>query len=97
MYYVGFATCTILASMILYQGLNTHDPTEILSLICGFLLEFISVALLTISRNADSTAAMKKKKRKKGKKHRASSDYERVNFTIGNDDEEDEGVELRSI
>ncbi|KAF3397445.1 putative magnesium transporter NIPA7 [Talaromyces pinophilus] len=95
MYYVGFATCTISASMILYQGLNTHDPTEIISLICGFLLEFVSVALLTISRNDDSAA------QKRGKWRRSASvDYERVGssttsrFAVG--DEEDE-VELRSI
>ncbi|EED13890.1 conserved hypothetical protein [Talaromyces stipitatus ATCC 10500] len=90
MYYVGFATCTISASMILYQGLNTHDPMEIISLICGFLLEFVSVALLTISRSDDATA--------RRKKSRVSADYERVNnsntFAVG-DDEDD--VELRSV
>jgi hypothetical protein len=75
--------------MILYQGLNTHDPTEILSLICGFLLEFVSVALLTISRNDDSEA-------QKGKRRTSSVDYERVNnFAVGGDEEDE--VELRSI
>ncbi|KAE8547889.1 hypothetical protein TMatcc_009712 [Talaromyces marneffei ATCC 18224] len=88
MYYVGFATCTISASMILYQGLNTHDPTEIISLICGFLLEFVSVALLTISRNDDSAVS-------KGKRRTSSVDYERVDFAIGGDEEDE--VELRSI
>lgn len=92
MYYVGFATCTISASMILYQGLNTHDPTEIISLICGFLLEFVSVALLTISRRDDSAA-------QKGKRRTSSSvDYERVggDFAVADGDEEDV-FELRSL
>lgn len=79
--------------MILYQGLNTHDPTEIISLICGFLLEFVSVALLTISRNDDSAA-------QKGKRRTSASvDYERVasgGFAVGDGEEEDE-VELRPI
>ena len=91
MYYVGFATCTISASMILYQGLNPHDPTEIISLICGFLLEFVSVALLTISRNDKSAA-------QRGKRRTSSPvDYERVEnrFAVGGDEEDD--VELRSI
>ncbi|KAH8703808.1 magnesium transporter [Talaromyces proteolyticus] len=53
-FYVGFTTCTLSASFIFYQGINTDDPTNILSLICGFLLDFMGVAILTLSKNADS-------------------------------------------
>lgn len=49
-YYVGFTTCTLSASMILYQGLNTSNSTSIISMTCGFLLNFAGVTLLTLSK-----------------------------------------------
>ncbi|KAE8329952.1 hypothetical protein BDV24DRAFT_121383 [Aspergillus arachidicola] len=50
MYYVGFTTCTLTASIIFYQGLNTSDWTSITSMMCGFLLNFIGISLLTLSK-----------------------------------------------
>ncbi|OKL62953.1 hypothetical protein UA08_01972 [Talaromyces atroroseus] len=88
MYYVGFTTCTLSASFIFYQGLNTNDPTNIISLICGFLLEFVGIALLTISRYDDGsgTAANQSQTR--------TGDYQVV---ARNDDEVEHDVELRSV
>ncbi|CAG8117406.1 unnamed protein product [Penicillium olsonii] len=54
MYYVGFTTCTLSASIIFYQGLNTSNWTSILSMICGFLLNFTGISLLTLSKTASS-------------------------------------------
>lgn len=53
MYYVGFTTCTIVASTILFQGFNTTDPANTISLIVGFIVIFLGVHLLNISRNPD--------------------------------------------
>ncbi|KAG8984906.1 hypothetical protein FRB90_005073 [Tulasnella sp. 427] len=53
MYYVGFTTCTIVASTILFQGFNTTDPANSVSLITGFIIIFIGVHLLNISRKPD--------------------------------------------
>jgi len=50
MYYVGFSTATIVASMILFQGLNTSGGVTTVSLICGFIITFLGVHLLNISR-----------------------------------------------
>ncbi len=50
MYYVGFSTATIVASMILFQGLNTSGGVMTVSLICGFIITFLGVHLLNISR-----------------------------------------------
>ncbi|CRG82943.1 Magnesium transporter NIPA2 [Talaromyces islandicus] len=54
-FYVGFTTCTLSASFIFYKGVNTDNLTNIFSLVCGFLLDFIGVAVLTLSKNEDST------------------------------------------
>ncbi|KAJ5963992.1 uncharacterized protein N7479_003868 [Penicillium vulpinum] len=54
MYYVGFTTCTLSASIIFYQGLNTSNWTSIISMICGFLLNFTGISLLTLSKTAPS-------------------------------------------
>ncbi|CDO71159.1 hypothetical protein BN946_scf184845.g29 [Trametes cinnabarina] len=35
MYYVGFSTATIVASVILFQGFNTDDPANSISLLAG--------------------------------------------------------------
>lgn len=87
MYYVGFTICTLSASFIFYQGLNTDDVTNILSLICGFLLEFVGIALLTLSRRDG-----KRHPHRRVVKRRRSEQYRAV---AGDDDDDD--VELRSI
>ncbi|KAF5356603.1 hypothetical protein D9758_008286 [Tetrapyrgos nigripes] len=58
MYYVGFSTATIIASLILFQGFNTTDTTNTVSLLCGFIVTFLGVHILNLSRranNADDT------------------------------------------
>lgn len=52
MYYVGFSSATIVASLILFQGFNTTDGTNTLSLLCGFIVTFLGVHLLNLSRKA---------------------------------------------
>jgi len=52
-YYVCFSTATIVASLILFQGFNTTDAANTLSLITGFLTTFLGVHLLNISRQPD--------------------------------------------
>ncbi|KAH8102237.1 DUF803-domain-containing protein [Cristinia sonorae] len=54
MYYVGFSTATIVASVILFQGFNTDDPANSISLLAGFAITFLGVHLLEISRKPDS-------------------------------------------
>ncbi|GAB7341887.1 hypothetical protein MBLNU457_g0199t1 [Dothideomycetes sp. NU457] len=50
LYYVTFTTCTLLASFILFQGFNTTDAINTISLLCGFLVIFTGVYLLNLSR-----------------------------------------------
>lgn len=50
MYYVGFSTATIIASVILFQGFNTDNPANSISLLAGFITTFLGVHLLEISR-----------------------------------------------
>ncbi|GAA5814991.1 hypothetical protein MFLAVUS_008495 [Mucor flavus] len=45
-YFVCFTTATIVASAILFHGFNTDNPTNIASLICGFVIIFTGVYLL---------------------------------------------------
>jgi len=52
MYYVGFSSATIVASLILFQGFNTTDGTNTLSLLCGFIVTFLGVHLLNLSRKS---------------------------------------------
>ena len=54
MYYVGFSSATIVASLILFQGFNTTDATSIMSLITGFIVTFLGVHLLNLSRLSES-------------------------------------------
>jgi magnesium transporter len=89
MYYVGFTICTLSASFIFYQGLNTNDPTNIISLICGFLLEFVGIALLTISRYDDGTGAIA------NQSQTGTGDYHAV--APNYDEELGHDVELRSL
>lgn len=53
-YYVFFTTATIIASAILFQGFNTTSAVNTISLICGFLIIFMGVYLLNISRQAEA-------------------------------------------
>lgn len=48
-YYVTFTTATIVASLILFQGFNTTDAVNTISLIDGFLVTFFGVHLLNSS------------------------------------------------
>ncbi len=50
LYYVCFSTATIVASLILFQGLNTDDPVNTVTLIVGFIIIFIGMHLLELSR-----------------------------------------------
>lgn len=45
-YFVFFTTATIIASAILFQGFNTDNPVNTVSLICGFIIIFSGVYLL---------------------------------------------------
>ncbi|TRM60453.1 magnesium transporter NIPA-domain-containing protein [Schizophyllum amplum] len=51
MYFVGFTTSTLVASLILFQGFNTASPGSTLSLLCGFIITFLGVHLLNYSRD----------------------------------------------
>lgn len=51
LYYVTFTTFTLCASFILFQGFNTTDPVNTISLLCGFLIIFSGVYLLNLSRD----------------------------------------------
>ncbi|KAI0778769.1 DUF803-domain-containing protein [Trametes elegans] len=57
MYYVGFSTATIVASIILFQGINTDDPANSLSLLAGFVTTFLGVHLLELSRSPSGSRA----------------------------------------
>ncbi|KAF8329425.1 magnesium transporter NIPA-domain-containing protein [Cantharellus anzutake] len=52
-YYVGFSSATIIASLILFRGFNTSDHVNIVSLIAGFIVTFLGVHLLNLSRKPD--------------------------------------------
>ncbi|KAL1747418.1 magnesium transporter NIPA-domain-containing protein [Schizophyllum fasciatum] len=51
MYFVGFTTSTLVASLILFQGFNTASAGSTLSLLCGFIITFLGVHLLNYSRD----------------------------------------------
>ncbi|PAV20420.1 hypothetical protein PNOK_0304700 [Pyrrhoderma noxium] len=55
MYYVGFSSATIVASLILFQGLNTSDGVASTTLLCGFIITFLGVHLLNLSRVPESS------------------------------------------
>lgn len=57
MYYVCFSTATIIASVILFQGFNTTDPANSISLLAGFITTFLGVHLLEISRKPEAITA----------------------------------------
>ncbi|RXW15402.1 hypothetical protein EST38_g10448 [Candolleomyces aberdarensis] len=53
MYYVGFSTATLVASIILFQGFNTDDTANAVSLLTGFVVTFLGVHLLNLSRTPE--------------------------------------------
>ncbi|KZS97161.1 DUF803-domain-containing protein [Sistotremastrum niveocremeum HHB9708] len=53
-YYVCFTTATITASLIMFQGFNTTDGVNTVSLLMGFITTFLGVHLLNISRTHDN-------------------------------------------
>lgn len=58
MYYVGFSTATIVASLILFQGFNTTGGTNTVTLLAGFIVTFLGVHLLNLSRKPDPPTAI---------------------------------------
>ncbi|KAJ7636886.1 magnesium transporter NIPA-domain-containing protein [Roridomyces roridus] len=58
LYYVGFSSATIVASLILFQGFNTTDATNTVSLICGFIVTFLGVHILNLSMMDESAQAL---------------------------------------
>lgn len=59
LYYVTFTTATLCASFILFKGFNTTEPVNTISLICGFIIIFLGVYMLNISRIDDKSAGLK--------------------------------------
>lgn len=53
MYYVCFSTATIVASLILFQGFNTDNPSNTISLLAGFAVTFLGIHLLELSRKPE--------------------------------------------
>ena len=51
LYYVTFTTAVLSASFILFQGFNTTDRVNTVSLLSGFLIIFTGVYLLNLSQN----------------------------------------------
>ncbi|KAJ7074981.1 magnesium transporter NIPA-domain-containing protein [Mycena belliarum] len=58
LYYVGFCSATIVASLILFQGFNTTDATNTFSLLCGFIVTFLGVHILNVSMLEESAQAI---------------------------------------
>ena len=56
MYFFGFTTATIAASLILFQGFNTTSGTTPFSLLVGFIVTFLGGHLLNFSRKAQDVA-----------------------------------------
>ncbi|KAJ7910868.1 magnesium transporter NIPA-domain-containing protein [Mycena leptocephala] len=56
-YYVGFCTATIVASLILFKGFNTTSASNTVSLLCGFIVTFLGVHVLNLAMLDESAAA----------------------------------------
>ncbi|KAL8279752.1 hypothetical protein RQP46_007847 [Phenoliferia psychrophenolica] len=54
-YFVGFSTATIIASTILFHGLNTTGGQNTISLLCGLYIISLGVYLLNISRSENES------------------------------------------
>ncbi|GAA6044020.1 hypothetical protein JCM8097_004304 [Rhodosporidiobolus ruineniae] len=59
-YFVGFSTCTLVASIILFHGLNTSGGSNTLSLLCGLYIISLGVYLLNLSRSENESAASRR-------------------------------------
>ncbi|KAJ6452655.1 DUF803-domain-containing protein [Mycena sanguinolenta] len=55
-YYVGFCSATIVASLILFKGFNTSSASNTVSLLCGFVVTFLGVHVLNIAMLDESLA-----------------------------------------
>ncbi|KAJ7749747.1 DUF803-domain-containing protein [Mycena metata] len=56
-YYVGFCTATIVASLILFKGFNTTSATNTVSLLAGFVVTFLGVHVLNLAMLDEAEAA----------------------------------------
>ncbi|KAJ6529624.1 magnesium transporter NIPA-domain-containing protein [Mycena capillaripes] len=56
MYYVGFCSATIVASLILFKGFNTTSASNTVSLLCGFIVTFLGVHILNLAMLEESAA-----------------------------------------
>ncbi|KAJ7799113.1 magnesium transporter NIPA-domain-containing protein [Mycena leptocephala] len=56
-YYVGFCTATIVASLILFQGFNNPSASSTVSLLSGFIVTFLGVHILNLAMLDESEAA----------------------------------------
>ncbi|KAJ7870358.1 DUF803-domain-containing protein [Mycena leptocephala] len=56
-YYVGFCTATIVASLILFKGFNTTSASNTVSLLSGFIVTFLGVHILNLAMLDESEAA----------------------------------------
>ncbi|KAJ7689063.1 magnesium transporter NIPA-domain-containing protein [Mycena rosella] len=56
-YYVGFCTATIVASLILFKGFNTTSASSTVSLLSGFIITFLGVYILNLAMLDESEAA----------------------------------------
>ncbi|GAA5918907.1 hypothetical protein JCM1841_006673 [Sporobolomyces salmonicolor] len=54
-YFVGFSSCTLLASIILFHGLNTTGGSNTVSLLCGLFVICLGVYLLNLSRSENES------------------------------------------
>ncbi|KAK4057733.1 hypothetical protein OIO90_001381 [Microbotryomycetes sp. JL221] len=59
-YFVGFSTCTLIASVILFHGLNTEGGSNTASLLCGLFVISMGVYLLNLSRSENESSGPNK-------------------------------------
>ncbi|KAK4050470.1 hypothetical protein OIV83_003540 [Microbotryomycetes sp. JL201] len=59
-YFVGFSTCTLIASVILFHGLNTDGGSNTVSLLCGLFVISMGVYLLNLSRSENENSGPNK-------------------------------------
>ncbi|KAM0793672.1 hypothetical protein ACM66B_001101 [Microbotryomycetes sp. NB124-2] len=59
-YFVGFSTCTLIASVILFHGLNTDGGANTVSLLCGLFVISMGVYLLNLSRSENENSGPNK-------------------------------------
>ncbi|KAJ7830302.1 DUF803-domain-containing protein [Mycena olivaceomarginata] len=55
-YYVGFCTATIVASLILFKGFNTTSFADTVSLLSGFVVTFLGVHVLNLAMLSERAA-----------------------------------------